>query len=125
MKKVHESKILDGHIAYFRFLKGNPLESYAQGLEEFKEMTQRPEVNTLMVVVEDDEAMFGEAMQQVWLDTGVLADNNGIEKWGVVVPNTAKQITIEYLVQGGADGIREYDHYVGDDEEDVLDWCKA
>ncbi len=124
MNKVHESKVIDGKIAYFRFLKGNPVDSYGQGLEEFKGMVQSDSLDTLMVVVEDDDAMFGKDMQKVWLDTGEFADQNSIIKWGVAVPNLAKQITIEYLIQGGDDAVREYDHFVSDSENEILEWCK-
>ena len=123
-KKVHESRLVDGHIAYFKFLKGNAVSAYGAGLQEFIVMAQKPEVDALMVVVEDDETMFGEEMQKNWLDTGDFADANGINKWGIVVPSLAKEITIDYLVSGGDNKVRDYEHFIADNEEEILSWCQ-
>ena len=123
--KSHITKIIDGHILYFRFLKGNQLSSYQVGLQECKENMELPHVDTIMVVVEDDETMFNKEMQDIWLMTGDLADKNGLVKWGVVVPSLTKQVTIDYLVQGGKDGDRDYEHLISTDENDVLAWCRS
>ncbi len=123
-KKAHIMKIVDNHILYFRFLKGNELSSYEEGLQECKDNMGKSEVDVIMVVVEDIETMFAKEMQDIWLMTGDLADQNGLVKWGVVVPDMAKQVTIEYLVQGGKDGDRDYEHFISTDEDDVMNWCK-
>ena len=44
-------------------------------------VTNNP-VTALMVVVEDDDAMFSKEMQDIWLNTGVFAEQNDIQKWG-------------------------------------------
>ena len=123
--KAHITEIIDDHILYFRFLKGNKLENYQVGLQECKDNMALPNVDVIVVVVEDDETMFNKDMQGIWLMTGDLADQNGLVKWGVVVPSLTKEITIEYLVQGGQDGDRNYEHFISTDEEEVMDWAKS
>ncbi|MCG8385376.1 MAG: hypothetical protein MJA30_07535 [Cytophagales bacterium] len=118
-------KILDDHILYFRFLKGNDIENYQVGLQECKDNMSLPNVDVLVVVVEDDETMFNKEMQEIWLMTGDLADANGLVKWGVVVPSLSKEITIQYLVQGGQDGDRNYEHFISTDEDEVMEWGRA
>lgn len=124
-QKAHVVKILDDHILYFRFLKGNDIENYQVGLQECKDNMALPNVDVLMVVVEDDETMFNKDMQEIWLMTGDLADANGLVKWGVVVPSLSKEITIQYLVQGGQDGDRNYEHFISTDEDEVMEWSRA
>ena len=122
-KKVHESKQVEGKIAYFKFLKGNPISSYHQGLDEFMTMVTNNPVTALMVVVEDDDAMFSKEMQDIWLNTGVFAEQNDIQKWGVVVPSMAKELTIQYLIEGGEE-VRMYDTMIfHNDEDSCLAWC--
>ncbi|NJO03663.1 MAG: hypothetical protein HC880_20075 [Bacteroidia bacterium] len=123
--KAHITKIIDNHILYFRFLKGNEISNYMVGLQECKENMAKPNVDVIVVVVEDEETMFNKQMQDIWLMTGDLADQNGLVKWGVVVPSLTKQVTIEYLVQGGKDGDRDYEYFISMDEEDVLKWAKS
>ena len=124
-KKAHITKIVDDHILYFGFLKGNALENYQVGLQECKENMALPNVDVIVVVVEDDNTMFNKEMQDIWIMTGDLADQNGLVKWGVVVPSLAKEITIQYLVQGGQDGDRNYEHFISTDEEEVIAWAKS
>ncbi|TRX57770.1 hypothetical protein FNH22_15290 [Fulvivirga sp. M361] len=124
-KKAHITKIVDDHILYFRFLKGNALENYQVGLQECKDNMALPNVDVIVVVVEDDNTMFNKEMQDIWIMTGDLADQNGLVKWGVVVPSLAKEITIQYLVQGGQDGDRNYEHFISTDEEEVIAWAKS
>lgn len=124
-KKSHVMKIIDDHILYFRFLKGNEISSYQAGLQECKENMEKPNIDVIMVVVEDDETMFNKNMQDIWIMTGDLADQNDLFKWGVVVPSLSKQVAIEYLVQGGKDGDRDYEYLISTDEEDVISWCKS
>lgn len=123
-KRSHIMEIVDNHIIYFKFLKGNEVSSYAQGLQECKDNMENSNIDTIVVVVEDDEAMFNEEMQKIWLMTGDLADENNLLKWGVVVPSLAKQVVIEFLVQGGKDGDRDYEYLISTDEEDVISWAK-
>ncbi len=124
-QKAHIMKIVDDHILYFRFLKGNAVENYQVGLQECKDNMTLPNVNRIVVVVEDDDTMFNKEMQGIWLMTGDLADQNGLTKWGVVVPSLAKEVTIEYLVQGGKDGDRDYDHFISTEEDEVMDWART
>ena len=79
-KKVHESKLVEGKVAYFKFLKGNEISSYHQGLQEFMDMVINNPVTALAVVVEDDDAMFGKEMQEIWLNTGIFAEENKVKK---------------------------------------------
>jgi len=123
-KASHIMKIVDNHILYFRFLKGNELPSYMAGLQECKENMEKPNIDVIIVVVEDDETMFNKEMQDIWLMTGDLADKNDLIKWGVVVPSLAKQVVLEYLVQGGKNGDRDYEYLISTDEEDVMSWAK-
>ena len=122
---AHITKIIDDHILYFKFLKGNAIANYMVGLEECKENMAKPNVDVIVVVVEDEETMFNKNMQDIWLMTGDLADQNGLIKWGVVVPSLSKQVTIEYLVQGGKDGDRDYEHLIAMDENEVLKWARS
>ena len=124
-KKSHITKIIDDHILYFRFLKGNKISSYETGLQECKANMEKPNIDIIVVVVEDDETMFNKEMQDIWLMTGDLADQNNLVKWGVVVPSLSKQITIEYLVQGGKDGDRDYEYLISTDEDDVIEWARS
>ncbi|TRX57718.1 hypothetical protein FNH22_15015 [Fulvivirga sp. M361] len=122
-KKVHESELLENKVAYFKFLKGNPTSSYQHGLDEFMKMVTDNPVTALMVVVEDDDAMFGEEMQDIWLNTGVFAEQNGVKKWGVVVPSMTKELTIQYLIEGGED-VRNYETMIfHNDEDSCASWC--
>ena len=124
-KKAHITKIIDDHILYFKFLRGNEISNYMVGLQECKDNMAKPNVDIIVVVVEDEETMFNKSMQDIWLMTGDLADQNGLIKWGVVVPSLTKQVTIEYLVQGGKDGDRDYEHLISMDEDEVLKWARS
>lgn len=124
-KRSHIMKIVDDHILYFKFLKGNELSSYQVGLQECKDNMEKPNIDVIVVVVEDDDTMFNKEMQDIWLMTGDLADANNLVKWGVIVPSLAKQVAIEYLVQGGKDGDRDYEYLISTDEEDVMLWAKS
>lgn len=124
-QKAHIMKIVDNHILYFRFLKGNEISSYYEGLQECKDNMSLPHVDVIMVVVEDDETLFNKEMQDIWLMTGDLADQNGLVKWGVVVPSMTKEVTLQYLVQGGQDGDRNYEHFISTDEDEVLAWVRS
>ena len=84
-----------------------------------------PNVDVIMVVVEDDETLFNKEMQDIWIMTGDLADQNGLKKWGVVVPSMTKEVTLQYLVQGGQDGDRNYEHFISTDEDEVLSWVRS
>ena len=124
-KKAHITKIIDDHILYFKFLRGNEISNYMVGLQECKDNMAKPNVDIIVVVVEDEDTMFNKSMQDIWLMTGDLADQNGLIKWGVVVPSLTKQVTIEYLVQGGKDGDRDYEHLISMDEDEVLKWARS
>ncbi|MEO1055253.1 MAG: hypothetical protein AAFX87_31800 [Bacteroidota bacterium] len=124
-QKAHEMKIVDNHILYFKFLKGNEVSTYAIGLQECKDNMAKPNVDGIMVIVEDEETMFGKEMQDIWLMTGELCDKNGLGKWGVVVPSLSKEVTIEYLVQGGKDGDRDYEYLISDSESEVMEWMRS
>ncbi|MDN5202218.1 hypothetical protein QQ008_12610 [Fulvivirgaceae bacterium BMA10] len=121
----HEMKIVNGDILYFRFIKGNKVEAYSVGLQQCKDNMVKPEVTKIVVVVEDEDTMFSSDMQDIWLMTGELADANGLDKWGVVVPSLEKEITIRYLVNGGKDGVRNYDSFISDDETEVMEWAAS
>jgi len=121
--KKYESRLIpvsSGQIAYFNFPESSGQESFAVGLEELKKMIQNPSVKYLLVNVSINSAWNKEG-QQVWVDTGVLAEEVGIKKWGVVSNEKAKQITIKYLING-AGGKRKYETLVTDNEKECLEW---
>ena len=65
-----------------------------------------------------------EHIQNIWLQTGAVADQSGIVKWGIVTPEGNKGLTISYLVKGGKEGKRSYDHFISQSEDEVLEWAR-
>jgi ABC-type transporter Mla subunit MlaD len=123
-EKQHESRVINGNVAYWRFLSGATAESFTAAFEEFNELVHRPEITRLVVSV-GMKNPWAESIQDIWIKTGEIADQAGIEKWGVVAPDMNKEMTINYLIQGGKDGTRSYETYVSSSEDAVIEWAKA
>jgi methyl-accepting chemotaxis protein len=122
-RKQHESRVIEGSIAYWRFLPGATADSFRAAFDEFNELVHRPEITRLVVSVGMKDP-WAESIQHLWLKTGEIADDAGIEKWGVVAPDMNKEMTINYLIQGGKEGSRGYETYVSSSEDEVIEWAK-
>ncbi len=125
MNKQYESKIIDGKIAYWRFFKHATVDAFAEAFEEFKEMVQGPRITSLLVAAEMHTAV-DNSIQHFWLETSEMASQNGITKWGIVIPKELimKKLAIQGLVRKGKSGQVAYDYLISDNEQEVLAWLK-
>lgn len=123
MNAISEKHLLDGTIAYFKFSKGAKPEDFLGVFPEFQEMVNDPHVDKMIVDVQTDH-VWGQAIQDVWLQTGLEAESAGIRRWAVVTGEQSKKMTIRHLVQGGRNRDRTYEWYVSDDFDDVLRWIR-
>lgn len=124
MSDLTDSKIIDGNIAYFLFKKGAGPQDFQEIFPDFQAKVQDPKVDRMIVDVQMDDA-WGKDIQQVWLQTGDVADQAGIKRWGVVTVEPSKKMTINHLIKGGRDRTRSYEGYVSDNLDDVLNWIKS
>jgi len=123
MNAISEKQLIDGTIAYFKFTKGAKPEDFLHVFPEFKEMVSAPEVDKMIVDVQADD-VWGQEIQNVWIQTGVEAESAGIRRWAVITGDESKQMTIRHLIQGGRNRDRTYEWYVSDDYDDVLRWIR-
>ncbi|OLS23607.1 MAG: hypothetical protein HeimC3_08600 [Candidatus Heimdallarchaeota archaeon LC_3] len=124
--KSYESEIISNgskSIAYWKFKENSTPQTFQDAFVEFNESVHKPEVSRLVVNVEMKNA-WNQEVQSLWLKTGELADEAGIEKWGIVTPNATKKLTIQYLIKGGRNGSRKYSHLISTSESEVIDWAK-
>lgn len=124
MSKGYESKIIDGNISYWKFLEDASQESFAEAFVDFNKVIRQPEITGLIVVVEMKDPM-GAMVQDLWLQTGTIADEAGIKKWGIVAPDDWKKIVLDYLARGGKDGQRSYEYFISSSEDEVIAWMKT
>lgn len=124
MSQFAESKIIDGKIAYFRFNKGAGPETFQETFPDFQAKVNSPAVDRMIVDVQMDDA-WDKSIQDTWLQTGKVAADAGITRWGVVTAEPAKRMTIEFLIKGGKERNRPYDTFVSEDLDEVLEWIQA
>ncbi|MEM9327117.1 MAG: hypothetical protein AAGA85_15725 [Bacteroidota bacterium] len=117
----YESKVIDQRIAYWKFKEEATGQTFASAFNEFLGMVGQPAITNLLVNVEMKNA-WNRSIQDIWLKTGEVADHHGITKWAVVTSETGKELTIRYLIKGGAGGKRRYAQMVTDDEAEAIDW---
>lgn len=121
--KTYLSKTIDGNIAYWKFLKNATAESFKDAFEEFLALVSMKHINRLIVAVEMNDA-WEPKIKDLWIKTGEVANQNGIKKWGVVTESHIKKLSVSFLMKGANQATRDYEHYVSDSEEDVLDWIR-
>ena len=124
MSDLTESKIMDGNIAYFKFNKGAGADDFQQLFPDFQAKVQDPSVDKMIVDVQMEDA-WGKSIQDIWLQTGKVADDAGINRWGVVTAEPGKTMTINFLIKGGKERDRSYETYVSEDLDDVLKWIRS
>jgi methyl-accepting chemotaxis protein len=122
-ERQHESAVINGNIAYWKFLPGATAQSFMDAFDEFNELVHRPEITRLVVAVEMKNP-WEQSIQHLWIKTGEIADQVGIKKWGVVPPDMNKEMTVKHLIRGGKDGHRSYETYVSSSEDEVIEWAK-
>jgi len=121
--ETYESRIIGGKVAYWKFKSNANEKSFASAFEEFKKMVNKSRIKSLVVAVEMDDP-WGKKIQDLWIKTGEIANDAGIEKWGVYVPeNNFKKPTIRYLMNGGSTGNREYEKFISSNEQEVISWA--
>lgn len=123
MEQQYESKIIDDHIAYWKFKIDATPTTFAEAFDEFNTMVRSPKISKLMVNVEMKNA-WGRDIQEIWLKAGEIADTSGITKWTVVSQEKSKQLTIRHLVKGGG-AKRQYSYYITDNESSGFDWLNG
>jgi len=119
----YESRIIDTKVAYWKFKEKATPQTFQEAFAEFNKMVHRPEVTSLVVCVEMENA-WGREIQDIWLKTGEVADLAGITKWGIISPTLYKKYVIRFLVKGGKEGNRRYQYLISDNEEKVITWAK-
>lgn len=124
MSERTESKIMEGNIAYFRFNKGAGPEDFQQIFPDFQAKVNDPNVDRMIVDVQMDDA-WGRDVQDIWLQTGEVADKAGIRRWGVVTSEPSKKMTIQFLIKGGKERNRSYDTHVSDSLDEILQWVRS
>jgi uncharacterized protein YcnI len=124
MADMTESKIIDGNIAYFRFNKGATAEDFKTLFPDFQAKVQDPKVDKMIVDVQMDDA-WGRSIQDIWLQTGQVADEAGIKRWAVVTAEPSKEMTINYLIKGGKERNRSYETHVSESLDKVLAWIRG
>ena len=124
-EKVYFTAIVDNHVAYFRFGDddNNTLDCYKSWAGACEEVIGKPNIDAMVVVV-DKNILLSEEMQKLWISVGDLADRHALSKWGAVTPTLSKQVAIEFLMKGGADGDRSYASLASTIEDEVLSWAK-
>ena len=124
MSDLTESKIMDENIAYFKFNKGAGADDFQQLFPDFQAKVQDPSVDKMIVDVQMEDA-WGKSIQDIWLQTGKVADDAGVKRWGVVTAESGKTMTINFLIKGGKERNRSYETYVSEDLDDVLKWIRS
>lgn len=124
MSELAESKTIDDNVAYFRFNSGATAETFQEIFPEFKAKVSDPKIDKMIVDVQMDDA-WGKDIQSVWLQTGEVADQAGIKRWGVVTVEPSKKMTIQYLIKGGKERNRSYDTFVSDSLDEVRNWITS
>lgn len=119
--KFYESKIVKNHIAYWKFLPGSTPETFIDAFKEFHVMITNPNISSLLVNVQMDNA-WGQEIQDIWIKTGDALDQTSIKKWAVVTQEVAKELTIKHLIKGAGKVKRNYGHFVGKSESEALRW---
>lgn len=119
--KLYKSEIIGGSLAYFEFSESTGEEAFELGLIELRQFVEKGEIKNLLVDVTDMTTAWSKEAQKVWLDTGVLCNENNILKWGVVSPEVGKAYTIRYLIKG-AGSKRNYKAKVSNSKEELLEW---
>ncbi len=123
MSEHAESKIIDGNIAYFLFKKEAGPDTFTEIFPDFQQKVADPKIDRMIVDVQMDNA-WGKSIQELWLQTGKTANDAGIKRWGVVTAEPKKQMTIEFLIKGGKEGGRDYETYVAQSLDEVLEWIR-
>lgn len=118
---AYESRIIEGQIAYWKFKSAASVQTFMDAFMEFQEMIAKPSINSLLVNVEMENA-WGKEIQEIWLKTGDVLEEQNILKWAVVSSETSKELTIKYLVKGGKEGKRKYDSFVTPNEDKAIGW---
>ncbi len=117
----YESKVIQDKIAYWKFLKDATAETFMNAFVEFNSMITNPNINFLLVNVEMENA-WGKEIQDLWIKTGNVLDQNSVAKWAVVTQEFSKELTIKHLIKGGGTATRSYDHLVAKTEEEAINW---
>lgn len=124
MSGLTESKIMDGNIAYFRFNKGAGPQDFQEIFPDFQAKVNDPNVDRMIVDVQMDDA-WGRDVQDIWLQTGEVAEKAGIHRWGVVTAEPSKKMTIQFLIKGGKERNRSYETNVSDSLDEILQWIRS
>jgi len=120
---MYENKVIDGHIAYFKYSESSGQDAIIDGYKLNLETIQKSEITAMLVNITEPKQNWSSKAQQEWLKTGALAEKSGIKKWGVVCGQKEKILTLRYLVKGGGEK-RSYKTFVSCDEEDCLKWLR-
>ena len=123
-EKQFESRVIDRNIGYFRFYEGATQEDYQNAFEDYMKIVSDPKV-TKLVVVNDKKGKWDQAIENIWIETGKMAERFGIKKWGVVTPDSAiREMTLKRVVKSGYTKNPNYDFFLSRNEFEVLDWIK-
>lgn len=123
MANQYESKILFGNTTYWKFYRDSTPQTFMNAFEEFKSTVELPHINRLIVDVEMGNA-WDKATQDLWIQTGKLADASGIKKWGVRTIDILKRPTINYLIKGAGEP-RNYECKVSQDLNEIYEWVQT
>jgi len=125
MKK--ETKFIhsvDKNIGYFKFMEGAKANDFKDAFEDYVKMVTNPSVTRFVVVMKTKR--WDSQIEQVWLKTAEMAEQNNIEKWGIVSPDSAIQkMTFKRIVK--RNNFMEnpkYDFKISISESEVMDWIK-
>lgn len=121
----YESKVLGSNTTYWRFLENATPQTFAAAFEQFVVAVNRPEIDRLMVVMEMRGAA-GVEILDLWYQTGRVAQEAGIRRWGIVIDESevVRRLAIAYQVKGRGEP-RSYEHLISSSHEEVERWCLA
>lgn len=128
MKEKSEKKFvhsIDNHIGYFKFMEDADASDFAAAFEDYHKMVTNPLVKRFVVVMETKT--WNNQIEEIWLNTAKMAEENDIERWGIVSPDSAiHKMTLKRVVKKN-DFIENpnYDFKLSISESEIMDWIKT
>ncbi len=121
-EKQFEHRVIGSDTGYFRFYQDATEDDYMGAFDAYMSIVSDPAI-TKLVVVNDKKGKWDETIENAWIQTGKMADQFGIKKWGVVTPDSAiREMTLKRVVKQGFTESPNYDFFLSRNEAEVLAW---
>ena len=125
MSKNYESKIINGNISFWKFNQHTKEVDYEDAFESYVKTISMPNVKKLITIIEQ-KGDWNNTIETVWVKTAELAEEQNIEKWGIVTPDSIIwEMTLKRISQhGSATAKTNYEIKISKEEEEVLQWIQ-